>query len=50
MLTAELDTSKAAKDHSRQVLANETNEPVNQSNNIRGVREDTNEEKDPGNV
>ncbi|KAI1478108.1 hypothetical protein F4774DRAFT_176235 [Daldinia eschscholtzii] len=44
------NTSKAAKEHSRQVLANETNEPVDQSNNIRGVREDTNEEKDPGNV
>ncbi|OTB11107.1 hypothetical protein K445DRAFT_26866 [Daldinia sp. EC12] len=44
------NTSKAAKEHSRQVLANEANEPVGQSNNIRGVREDTDEEKDPGNV
>ncbi|KAI1141365.1 Conidiation protein 6-domain-containing protein [Hypoxylon sp. FL0543] len=47
------NTSKAAKEHSRKVLESEADEPVNASNNVRGVRGDTksqDEQKDPGNV
>ncbi|KAI1387655.1 Conidiation protein 6-domain-containing protein [Hypoxylon trugodes] len=47
------NTSKAAKDHSRQVLENETDEPVDASNNIHGVHGSGNsqdEQKDPGNI
>ncbi|KAI1803338.1 hypothetical protein F4811DRAFT_554022 [Daldinia bambusicola] len=44
------NTSKAAKEHSRQVLANATGDPAGQSNNARGAHRDTDDEKDPGNV
>ncbi|KAI1373473.1 putative conidiation-specific expression protein [Hypoxylon crocopeplum] len=47
------NTSAAAKEHSRKVLEEEAGEPVDSSNNVRGVRGDTknqDEQKDPGNV
>ncbi|OTB09668.1 hypothetical protein M426DRAFT_18298 [Hypoxylon sp. CI-4A] len=48
------NTSSAAKEHSRRILENETDEPVDASNHARGVRNDANnpqdEHKDPGNV
>ncbi|KAI0898797.1 Conidiation protein 6-domain-containing protein [Annulohypoxylon nitens] len=45
-------TSRAAKEHARQVLENETGEPVDASNNIRGVTGDNSREepKNPANV
>ncbi|KAI2627059.1 hypothetical protein GGS26DRAFT_562564 [Hypomontagnella submonticulosa] len=48
-----LDTSSAAKERSRKILENETGEPVDASNNVRGVRggaDSQEEHKDPGNV
>ncbi|KAI1416357.1 putative conidiation-specific expression protein [Hypoxylon sp. FL1857] len=47
------NTSQAAKEHSRKVLENEASEPVDASNNVRGVRGDAKsqgEQKDSGNV
>ncbi|KAI1458733.1 Conidiation protein 6-domain-containing protein [Annulohypoxylon moriforme] len=46
-------TSQAAKEHSRQVLERETGEPVDASNNVRGVTgtaQSQGEQKDPANV
>ncbi|XDG06129.1 hypothetical protein ABKA04_005744 [Annulohypoxylon sp. FPYF3050] len=45
-------TSQAAKEHARQVLENETGEPVDASNNIRGVTGDSSqgEQKNTANV
>ncbi|OTA91905.1 hypothetical protein M434DRAFT_335804 [Hypoxylon sp. CO27-5] len=44
------NTSEAAKEHSRKVLENATNEPIDASNNVRGATKPQDEEKDQGNV